>query len=177
MMPVNKRRLFGYRLVLILSVLYAGSVAANDGTENSSHAEQRCQQEAAAYFEISNDVLTAIREVEGAWQGARLHNKNSSVDHGIMGINSIWKQTLNEHGITLAQVADNNCLSIWVGAWILANYLHEAGAYNESPDPEKYWRGIGYYNSHSRELNEKYALKVWQKLQQRQAMDNTQGKE
>jgi len=168
-----------YKYILSFSLLLVACVCqANESDKASAlQQEQACQRAAAEYFDISYDILLAIREVEGAWQGARLNNKNKSIDHGIMGINSVWEKTLNEHGITLEQVADNNCMSIWVGAWILANYLHEAGAYSDSPDPEKYWRGIGYYNSHTKALNEKYALKVWQKLIARQTRENKQEKE
>jgi len=133
--------------------------------------QQQCLQSAADYFLLSSEILIAIQKVEGAWTGAKLINKNKSIDHGIMGINSVWKKTLNDQGITLQQIAENDCLGIWVGAWILANYLHEAGAYNDEPNAEKYWRGVGYYNSHTTSLNEKYALKVWKKMIAQQQAD------
>lgn len=171
----NVRHVIRYFSSLLLCLSVANNLLADEASlsDLAKQNQQQCLTSAANYFSLSTDILLAIRDVEGAWTGARLTNKNKSVDHGIMGINSVWEKALNKRGITLQQVAENDCLSIWVGAWILANYLYEADAYTDDPSPSKYWRGIGYYNSHTTALNEKYALKVWQKMIARQQQAET----
>ena len=97
-----------------------------------------CWQTAAERYSIHEDILYAIALTESAMDAHAInHNRNKSVDVGLMQINSRWFPQLVEMGIQPGDLWDR-CTNIHVGAWILAGYIRRFG-YN--------WRAIGAYNA------------------------------
>lgn len=79
------------------------------------------------------------------------HNKNGSLDLGMMQINTIWLGSLGRYGITSQQLMDG-CTSVYVGAWILSKNFRTYG---------NTWRAIGAYNSGNPAIGYNYARKVY----------------
>lgn len=79
-------------------------------------------------------------------------NRDGSWDVGLMQINSRWLPTLSRHGITAEQLWEP-CVSIHVGAWILAGNFRRLG-FN--------WEAVGAYNARRQDLRMSYARSVIQ---------------
>lgn len=82
---------------------------------------------------------------------ARNSNTNGSMDHGYMQINDWWFPKLVNYNIRPADLG-NPCVSIHVGAWILAQNFYQMG-YN--------WNAIGAYNARDSYKRWVYAQKVY----------------
>jgi soluble lytic murein transglycosylase-like protein len=77
-----------------------------------------------------------------------------------MQINSIHLPRLHAQGITEQRLLDEPCLSVEVGASVLAEFIARHG-YN--------WTAVGAYNAgnspHRQAARLRYARKVWQRYQ------------
>jgi len=120
-----------------------------------------CFHESGERYGISPVLLQAIAEVESGLDPAAVHvNGNGSIDIGLMQINSWWFPVLKQHGISSEDLWDP-CLSIGVGAWILAGNIRQYG-YG--------WRAVGAYNAGTRtdsvteRRREDYAIRVYRRL-------------
>ena len=78
-------------------------------------------------------------------------NKNGTYDIGPMQINSTWLPLLTERGISPADIQNNPCMNVKVGAWILSKKIANR---NNLPV------GIGDYNSATKKFNQNYYQKV-----------------
>lgn len=121
-----------------------------------SAAAQACEtrglfNRVGAKYALDPVLLYAIAMTES---GARAHvvatNKNGSVDHGAMQINSIHLPRLEKLGIERRDLFDP-CVNVDVGAWILAQCFQRWGVN---------WDGVGCYNSASEGPRRVYAQKV-----------------
>lgn len=119
-----------------------------------AHAD--CFEKAGRKYAIDPLMLEAIATVESSMNSRALHrNGNGSEDVGLMQINSVHFPYLAQRGVTRARLRNDACLSIMVGAEILAGFIARFG-YT--------WRAVGAYNAgggQAREgLRERYAARV-----------------
>lgn len=126
----------------------------------SSPAWGFCWTEAASRHDIEPELLQAIAAVESGYRPEAINysNHNGSRDIGLMQINSIHLPRLLEQGITEQRLLAEPCLSVEVGASILAGFIKRFG-YN--------WTAIGAYNAgpgsgaRREALRQRYAEKIW----------------
>jgi soluble lytic murein transglycosylase-like protein len=107
-----------------------------------------CWEEAARKYGVNVYLLHAIAKTESSLNPTALNraNGNGTYDVGLMQINSSWLPRLRAFGIAERDLYQP-CVSIDVGAWILAHNIRQFGntwaavaAYN-TPNPT---RGLAY---------------------------------
>lgn len=99
-------------------------------------------------------LLYSIALVESqANPSAIATNKNKSIDHGAMQINSVHLPALARFGIHRGDLF-NPCVNVDVGAWILRQCFDRWGVT---------WDGVGCYNSSNQPHRRIYAEKVERK--------------
>lgn len=114
-----------------------------------------CWKEAAVEYGVNEYLLYAIAKTESSLNPKAINrNKNGSYDVGLMQINSSWFPTLRKFGIAEEDLYDP-CVSIHVGAWILADNMRRLG---------NSWNAVGAYNSSKPDLRVKYAQKVYRNI-------------
>lgn len=124
-----------------------------------AQAHAWCWSRAGQLHAIEPELLQAIADVEsGQRPDAINHNRNGTRDIGLMQINSIHLPRLRARGITEQRLLDEPCLSVEVGASVLAEFIARHG-YN--------WTAVGAYNAgnspHRQAARLRYARKVWQR--------------
>ncbi|EAM4449024.1 lytic transglycosylase domain-containing protein [Salmonella enterica] len=119
---------------------------------------QTCVQAAAHRYNLPVKLILAVIKTEGGANGLVKHNKNGSVDLGIMQINSIHLRTLKKFGIGYNDILFRTCTNIEVGTWILRRQFSDVTDYRDS---EQWWRAVGNYHSHTLRHNLAYQKKVW----------------
>ncbi|WAC75791.1 lytic transglycosylase domain-containing protein [Roseateles sp. SL47] len=121
----------------------------------SAHA---CWEQAASKYGVSAQLLYAIAKTESSLQAKAINraNSNGSYDVGLMQINSSWLPTLGRYGIREKDLYEP-CVSIEVGAWILAQNIRSHG-YT--------WAAVGAYNTPNPERGLQYARRVYNNLPQ-----------
>nr|WP_154743926.1 transglycosylase SLT domain-containing protein [Pseudomonas karstica] len=137
----------------------------------SSEAKAYCWAEAASQYNIEPELLQAIAAVESGYRAEAMNasNSNGTRDIGLMQINSIHLPRLLKEGITEQRLLDEPCLSVGVGASILAGFIKQFG-YN--------WTAVGSYNvgagpGPKRDaLRARYAQKIWQRYEELMALRN-----
>ena len=113
---------------------------------------QNCWLTVAQKYNIPTYLLFAIAMVESELNPTAFNrNTNKSTDFGYMQINDSWNPTLKKYGIEPKDLA-NPCVSIHVGAWILADNFYRMG-YS--------WKAIGAYNARDDYKRWVYAQKVY----------------
>ena len=123
-----------------------------------------CWDEAAARYRVSSELLYAIARTESALDPQAVgRNRNGTRDIGLMQINSAWLPTLAAHGIGERDLFDP-CMSIYVGAWILAGNVQRLG-YT--------WDAVGAYNAANPALRRAYVDKVRRHLRNTDAAAQT----
>lgn len=119
-----------------------------------------CWETAAMYHGVDPWLLYSIAYVESSHnpKARSKPNRNGTVDHGLMQINSIWLPTLDKHGIPRESLY-NACASTFVGAWVLSNNYKRFG---------NSWKAIAAYNVGNPDSSERryeiglnYAKKVY----------------
>ena len=118
-----------------------------------------CWSQAARQHSIEPELLRAIAEVEsGQMPDAINYNKDGTRDIGLMQINSRHLSRLESQGITEQRLLAEPCLSVEIGASVLAGFIARYG-YN--------WTAVGAYNAgnspHRQAARLRYARKVWQR--------------
>lgn len=124
-------------------------------------AHAYCWSRAGQQHAIEPELLQAIADVEsGQAADAINHNKDGTRDIGLMQINSRHLSRLNGQGITEQRLLDEPCLSVEVGASVLAGFVARYG-YT--------WTAVGAYNAGNSPRRQaarlRYARKVWQRYQ------------
>lgn len=124
-------------------------------------AQAFCWDSAGQKHAIEPALLQAIAEVEsGLSAHAMNHNSNGTRDIGLMQINSSHLSHLQTRGITEQRLLDEPCLSVEVGASVLAGFVSVYG-YN--------WTAVGAYNAGNavdrQTARLRYARKVWKRYQ------------
>lgn len=119
------------------------------------YAHSMCFNEAAAYFQVSPQVLHAIAKHEsGLNPNAMNRNTNGTYDIGVMQINSLWLPELSKIGIQYENLRDP-CMNVFVGAWI---YSKKVQKYGNS------WNAIGAYHSETAQKRESYSWKIYREI-------------
>ncbi|KAF1023623.1 MAG: hypothetical protein GAK37_03224 [Pseudomonas sp.] len=126
----------------------------------SGEVRAYCWAEAASRYDLEPELLQAIADVESGYRANALNvaNRNGTRDIGLMQINSVHLPRLLKEGITEQRLLEEPCLSVEVGASILAGFIKQFG-YN--------WTAVGAYNAGpgagpAREaLRLRYAEKIW----------------
>jgi soluble lytic murein transglycosylase-like protein len=115
-----------------------------------------CWQEIGAKYGVNPYLLYAIAKTESNLNPGAVNrrNANGSYDIGLMQINSSWLPVVRQYGITEAQLYEP-CVSIEVGAWILAQNMHRLG---------NSWAAVGAYNSPNAATRLRYAARVYSNL-------------
>lgn len=119
---------------------------------------QACWEQAASKYGVSAQLLYAIAKTESSLQAKAVNraNNNGSYDVGLMQINSSWLPMLGRYGIREKDLYEP-CVSIEVGAWILAQNIRSHG-YT--------WAAVGAYNTPNPERGLQYARRVYNNLPQ-----------
>jgi len=136
-----------------------------------SEAKAYCWTEAASRYDLEPELLQAIAAVESGYRADAMNysNNNGTRDIGLMQINSIHLPRLLKEGITEQRLLDEPCLSVTVGASILADFIKQFG-YN--------WTAVGAYNvgagagSQREALRVRYAQKIWARYEELMALRN-----
>jgi len=123
----------------------------------SANCHATCWTYASNKFGIDKKLLIAIAQVEsGMNPNAIAKNYNGSYDIGLMQINSSHMSQLNKLGLTEERLKSDPCISVLVGASILADMMKVYG-YS--------WEAVGAYNAGTgkthHDLRMRYAKKVW----------------
>ena len=93
-------------------------------TATAAHAS--CFQEAGERYSVSPVLLWAIAKGESSLNpAARNHNRNGTVDVGLMQINSCWADQL---GRTWEHL-DDPCTNVMTGAWVLHQCVRNDGLF------------------------------------------------
>lgn len=116
-----------------------------------------CANSAARRYHVPEVLYLALLATEGGQVGREHRNANGSFDLGPAQINTIHLPELARLGITRAQIVNDGCLNLQIGAWLLARELDGHGP----DDPAEFWRRVGNYNSRTPEINQKYQKRVW----------------
>ena len=107
-----------------------------------------CFQEAGQRYGVSPSLLMAIAKAESNLSpSATNHNRNGTVDIGLMQINSIWADQL---GPTWDRLFDP-CTNVMVGAWILSQCIQDYGST---------WQAVGCYHSRTPAKRDAYAARI-----------------
>jgi soluble lytic murein transglycosylase-like protein len=136
------------RKLACIAMTWLGVAAAPE-----AHA---CWEQAAQKYGVNAQLLYAIAKTESSLKPTATNhaNNNGSYDVGLMQINSSWLPVLKRYGIAEKDLYEP-CVSIEVGAWILAHNIRTHGytwaavaAYN-TPHPV---RGLLYVHRVYRNL-------------------------
>ncbi|EXF96158.1 invasion protein IagB [Pseudomonas fluorescens HK44] len=127
----------------------------------AGQAQAFCWVRAGQLHALEPELLQAIAEVESALRAdAMNYNTDGSRDIGLMQINSFHLPRLRAQGITEQRLLDEPCLSVEVGASVLAGFVSLYG-YN--------WTAVGAYNAGNAPDRQtarlRYAHKVWKRYQ------------
>ena len=131
------------KTALTLLILIIASLAVRN-------TEAYCFTEAGLRYKINPLVLYAIAKQESGFNPKAHHlNLDGSYDFSLMQINSSWLAPLAKYGIHEADLLKDACLSVQVGAWILAQNMNTyAGR------PNSYWSAVGAYNAGTSSKND-----------------------
>lgn len=135
--------------------------SAPPAPEFSDKLALRCFEAAGARYKIDPLLLYAIAQVESRLRsGAVNHNRDGTVDYGVMQINSSHLPWLKQRGIDERRLLEEPCTSVHVGASILADMMGRLG-YT--------WDAVGAYNAGAAQgraaARSRYAAKVWERYQ------------
>jgi soluble lytic murein transglycosylase-like protein len=111
----------------------------------------------AAIYHLPPRVLPSIQAVEGGVNGQVRHDANSSVDLGVMQVNTVWLPALSRYtglapALVKARLISAPCFNIAAAGAILRTYLNEAHG--------DLMTAIGDYHSHTAALNDLYQSQV-----------------
>lgn len=130
------------------------------------HASPLCFKEAGDKYHIDPLLLRSVAEVESGLNPKVTHEnkrngKITSVDYGLMQINSTHLSELKKFGISKEDLLNKPCLNIHVGAWILAQQIAQGGVS---------WNSVGAYNAgfsaHTGNSRVNYSTKVYRHYRQ-----------
>jgi len=115
-----------------------------------------CWEQAALKYGVNVQLLYAIAKTESSLTPTAVNrsNANGTYDVGLMQINSSWLPRLRQYGITEKDLYEP-CVSIDVGAWILAHNIRQFG---------NTWAAVGAYNTPNPTRGLEYAHRVYRNL-------------
>lgn len=119
-------------------------------------AARACWEQAAQKYGVNVHLLHAIAKTESSLNPSAINraNSNGTYDVGLMQINSTWLPRLRQFGIQEKDLYEP-CVSIDVGAWILAHNIRQFG---------NTWAAVGAYNTPNPTRGLQYAHRVYRNL-------------
>ncbi|MGH8785735.1 MAG: lytic transglycosylase domain-containing protein [Cupriavidus necator] len=141
------------RALVAAAVMFATGTAVAD-----------CWQAVSAKYGLPVALLKAIAEQESGFDNqAENVNRNGSRDVCMMQINSMHFAELERRfGITEQKLKADKCTCLDVGAWILYNNTQRLGPT---------WDAIGAYNAGSQDKRERYAWRIYPRLEKYRAAE------
>lgn len=125
------------RSILCLYLISYMQCVFSDADLEENNIILDCWDSASSRYGFDRRLLMAFAEQESAFNpkaiNARSHHDE---DIGLMQINTFWIPHLKKFGITRDDLF-NPCISVHVGAWVLAQSVNEFDDYRQ---------GIGAYN-------------------------------
>ncbi|HEX4044123.1 MAG TPA: lytic transglycosylase domain-containing protein, partial [Gammaproteobacteria bacterium] len=73
-----------------------------------------CINQAAITYHVPATIILSVMKKEGGKNGDANHNKNGTVDYGVMQINSIWLPKISAYGYTKDDLQYNACKNVAV---------------------------------------------------------------
>ncbi len=137
------------------SPAWPGSAFAD--SRQAGDVSAACIAHAAKAYSLPVVLLQGILATEGGHVGEIHWNANGSYDMGPAQVNSTWLPQLAAQAVTRAQVINDGCLNVHIGAWILAQAMKGA----DPNQPGQFWQHVGAYNSMTPRYNQLYAALVW----------------
>ncbi len=147
---MNTQAFHGLPLVLF------SVVALSSDSAGAVESRNNCWVSAGEYYGVDPWLLFSIAQQESDLDPQAVNINSSSIDIGLMQINSFWFPLLNESGISEAQLYEP-CTNIFVGAWILAQSIQRYG---------HSWQAVGAYyagtatNEKREKMRQTYADRV-----------------
>lgn len=86
-----------------------------------------CWDEAGKTYGIDPWLLFAYAKTESSFNPNAVNRNKSSIDRGIMQINSTWLPELSKFNISQEHLFDS-CVSIYVGSWIIRQNINRYGS-------------------------------------------------
>lgn len=126
--------------------------AGNQNLDNG-YKIVNCWDEAGRKYGLDPWLIFAYAQTESTLNPLAINKNRSSIDRGLMQINSYWLATLKKYNISTEHLFDS-CVSIFVGSWIIRQNINQYGynynglvAYNVGNpfDPNKKAVGQKYY--------------------------------
>lgn len=136
-------------VITLLIGLYTHTANANE--------KKNCWVSVGVKYNIDPWLLYSIAQVESSLNPAAINYNKTSVDFGLMQVNSWWLPKLKKYGINKNSLYDS-CINIDVGAWILSQSIKGF---------DNFWEGVGAYNAGTGKTKKaklrrnKYAAKVY----------------
>jgi soluble lytic murein transglycosylase-like protein len=94
-----------------------------------------CINRAAVIYHVPVPLLLSVMQREDGKNGSANHNKNGTIDYGIMQINSLWLPKIAAYHYSKDDIQYNrNCKNIYAGTWILSQSIAEG---------KDVWSGVG----------------------------------
>lgn len=156
---MNLREVLRVFLLAVFTVplIVFTSYSESDLSSQWHYDINKCFMDAGFKYNIHPNLLWAIAKVESNFNYTAINkNNNGTYDIGIMQINTSWLPVLKKHGLYDERQIWNPCYNIHVGAWILAQCIHQHG-YS--------WEAVGCYNAVSKPKRARYSRKVWKVLE------------
>lgn len=133
-------------------VIIGISIGAFSLSAFATNQYDACFIHSAKKYNLDLRLIKAIAQVESSFNPNAINKNETSVDIGMMQINSSWLSKLEKKGIYKQDLFDP-CINIEVGSWILANNIASYGAT---------WNAVGAYNARSIDKRKIYVAKVKQ---------------
>lgn len=117
-----------------------------------------CAVAAAQKYQLSPLLVEAVRRHERGKIGEMKRNRDASIDHGPMQINSYWTRIFHaSYGVPPEAIANDLCLNYEAGAFVLRYEINRAGGNVAA--------GVGRYHSPNPARAADYVVKIARQVQ------------
>lgn len=160
------------RLIISICFFMLFLVSPACATSSSSYypLTRVCVKQASDYHKVPYAAVVSILAQEGGQVGRVSKNQNGSYDIGPMQINSIHLPRLKKFGVTEAQLKNNGCVNVYVGAWLLRDHIDAVLEKTSPKSNQEYvsivWEAIGRYHSRTPKYKKRYQQHVRKRLNQ-----------
>lgn len=143
---------------LILEMLGGAAATSAVSAGAAAPAAYQCFMHETERQGIQPILLLAVLKTEGGKVGTLSKNSNGSIDLGIGQVNTIHLANIARitglgTGDVASKLAYDACSNLAASAWLLRSAINDAGG--------DVWKGVGYYHSHTPNLGNPYAWRVY----------------
>jgi hypothetical protein len=133
------------------------------GTKAAEARISECIRQASAGHPWLEKTLWGLRDQEGGWIGAQVHNTNGSYDLGPLQINTWWVPKIallvgRSQADVRGWLMSDPCFNAGAARWIFLSALKTTG---------DFWKAVGVYHSPTAWRQRRYAQNVAQHMQRR----------